>query len=107
MRRAVDPAQVARQHVSSGEVVTEVDVTAGDGPQALVPPGHVAVAVDEAVPSGAAIGDRVLVAADGIELARGVVAAAGETPVVAVPEQDGPVVAAAAAGGSVMLLLEP
>ena len=105
--RDVDSGQLARQHVSVGEVVTEVDVAPGAGPQSLVPPGHVAVPVDEAVASGAAIGDRVMVAADGIELARGVVVAAGETPVVAVPARDGPTVAAAAAGGSVMLLLEP
>ncbi|HEY3485349.1 MAG TPA: SAF domain-containing protein [Ilumatobacteraceae bacterium] len=104
---AIDAGHLARQHISTGEVVTAVDIAGGSGPQALVPSGWVAVPIDEAVPSGASIGDRVMIAADGVGLGRGVVVVAGDAPLVAVPEDDAAMVAAASANGSVMLLVEP
>ena len=63
---------------------------------ALVPPGWRAVALAEAVPSGARIGDQVEVAAGGLRLSEdGVVVGTGDgVVVVAVPLEAAPMVAA-------------
>ena len=49
----------ARQRITAGEVLTEPDVVATAGPRALIPTGWSALAVAEAVPSGAPVGDPV------------------------------------------------
>ncbi len=99
----------ARQRITAGEVLTEPDVAAATGPRALTPAGWSAVAVAEAVPAGAAIGDPVRAVAGGVVLAaEGVVVGhAGEAVVVAVPADVAPQVAMAAASGELALLLEP
>ena len=71
------------------------DVAATAGPRALIPDGWSAVAVAEAVPSGAVVGDPVVAVAGGVVLAaEGVVVGhAGEAVLVAVPTDDGAAVA--------------
>ncbi len=100
---------MARQHIAAGETIVAADVAATDGPRSLVPDGWSAVAVAEAVPSGAAIGDPVVAAAGGVVLAgEGVVVGrSGEVVLVAVPAADAPAVAHAAATGELSLLLVP
>jgi hypothetical protein len=99
----------ARQHVSVGEIVVAADVAASGAPQALIPPGWSAVAVDEAVPSGAAVGDDVAAAAGGVVVADAgiVVGQRDDAVLVAVPDADAPAVAAASAAGDLSLLLRP
>jgi hypothetical protein len=106
---ALPDGAVARQHVSFGEIVVEADVAPSAAPQALIPDGWAAVAVAEAVPSGARIGDDVRPVSGGVELApAGVVVGYGEESVlVAVPAADAAAVAMAAASGELALLLEP
>jgi hypothetical protein len=103
------PGAVARQHVGAGEIVVAVDVAARDAPQALIPDGWSAVAVAEAVPTGADLGDAVRAVADGVVLAAdGVVVGRSEAAVlVAVPDDAAPAVATAAAAGDLALLLVP
>lgn len=110
--RALDELPVdarARQRVTAGEVVVEADVVATAGPQALIPDGWSAIAVAEAVPSGAAVGDAVRAVAGGIVLAADavVVGQRADAIVVAVPAEDAPQVAMAATTGELSLLLEP
>jgi hypothetical protein len=99
---------VLRQHVGAGEILTTADVTAAAAPQALIPAGHRAVAVVEAVPSGAGVGDVVAVASGGVVLAPHavVVAVRDDAVLVAVPRGDDAAVAAAATG-DVALLIDP
>lgn len=102
---------VARQHVLAGEIVTEADVGSTDasGPLALVPPGWLAVAFVESPASGAKVGDRVRVAADGVVLSAEalVVGRQDDATLVAVPEEVAPVLPAAAESGGLALLLQP
>jgi len=106
---AVPDGAVVRQHVAAGEVLVTADVTAEDGPQALVPDGWAAVAVAEAVPTGARAGDAVRPVAGGAELADAgvVVGHHGDAVLVAVPRQDAAAVAHAAATGELALVLVP
>jgi Flp pilus assembly protein CpaB len=99
----------ARQHVRAGEILVAPDVTPTAAPQALIPPGWSAVAVAEAVPSGAAVGDDVAAASGGVVVAREgiVVGQRDEAVLVAVPDDDAAAVAAASAAGDVSLLLRP
>jgi hypothetical protein len=102
-----DPSgSAARQHVGSGEIVTRLDV-AGSNALALVPPGWLAVAVAERVPSGALVGERVVVVADGSVIAEEalVVALAEGAVSVAVPAERGPLVALADESGVRLLRL--
>lgn len=86
---------VARQRIGQGEIVTDVDVVAGSAPMSLVPDGWVAVPVVESPPSGAAVGERVQLAGDGIVIADGlIVGRADEATLVAVIARDAPAVAA-------------
>jgi hypothetical protein len=110
---AVDPADgaerlVARQRVTAGEIVTEADV-APDGPLGLVPRGWVAVAVVESPPSGAAPGERVQLASDGMIIndTAVVVGHTDDATLVAVPEAGAALVPLAAATGSLALLRVP
>jgi hypothetical protein len=105
----VGPAARARQHVSSGEILVRPDVAATGSPQEMTPDGWAAVAVAEAVPSGARVGDAVGAASGGVVLAeRGIVVGrSGEALLVVVPAAEAPQVAAASAGGELGLLLRP
>lgn len=107
----LDTSDQARQRVGEGEIVTATDLAPGPGVRGLIPDGSLAVAVTEAVPSGARMGDPVVVVADGVVLAADarVVRLADATTVVAVPADEAPAVAAAATAGSsgVALLLRP
>ncbi len=101
--------QIARQRVAAGEVITSADVAAGGGPQTLVPAGWLAVAIVESPPSGAAIGDRVQVASDGVVISTDalVVGFVDDATLVAAPADEAPLLPAAAAASSVDLLLVP
>ena len=113
--RALDPdlasvdGAFARQRLGTGEIVTELDIVADSGPQALTPEGWLAVPVVESPRSGAVTGDRVQVASDGWILSSDalVVGRFDEVTLLAVPAAEAPLVPAAAAAGSVTLLLEP
>jgi len=99
----------ARQHVSAGEILVAPDLVPSAAPQALIPPGWSAVAIAEAVPSGAAVGDDVAAASGGVVVAEeGIVVGQREDAVlVAVPDDAAAAVAAASAAGDVSLLLRP
>jgi hypothetical protein len=102
---------VARQGVLAGEIVTEADVAAADasGPLALVPSGWLAVPIVESPASGAGIGDRVQVVADGVVLAADalVVGYHDDVTLIAVPERVAPVVPSAVDSSGLALLLKP
>jgi hypothetical protein len=99
----------ARQHVGTGEILVTPDLVASAAPQALIPTGWSAVAIAEAVPSGAAVGDDVAAASGGVVVAQdGIVVGQREDAVlVAVPDNEAAAVAAASAAGDVSLLLRP
>ena len=99
----------ARQHVAAGEILVAGDVAPTGVPQALIPPGWTAIAIAEAVPSGARVGDAVAVAASGAVLsAEGIVVGlVGDATLVAVPDADAAAVAGASAAAGVSLLLRP
>lgn len=106
----LEPGTVARQHIGAGEAVTDADVAPGEGPLALVPAGWAAVPIVESPPSGAAVGERVRVAAEGVIVAAdGLVVGtvAPDVTLVAVPEADAAVVSAAVEGGALVLLRAP
>jgi hypothetical protein len=105
----VEPAARARQRVSTGEILVRPDVAATGSPQDMIPGGWAAVAVAEAVPSGAHVGDAVGAASGGVVLAEHgvVVGRNGEVVLVAVPAAEAAQVAAASAGGELALLLPP
>lgn len=101
--------RIARQHVALGEMITTADIAAGDGPQSLVPEGWLAVAIVESPSSGAAIGDRVQVASDGVVISSDalVVGFVDDATLVAAPAHEAPLLPAAAAGSALALLLIP
>jgi hypothetical protein len=102
---------VARQRVLAGEIVTEADIGPPDvsGPLALVPSGWLAVPIVESPASGAAIGDRVRVVADGVVLSAEalVVGYHDDVTLVAVPEDVAPILPPAVDSGGLALLLKP
>ena len=106
---SLPPGAIARQHVAAGEALVAVDVAPTSGPQALIPTGSAAVAVAEAIPSGARVGDPVVAASGGVALAaEAVVVGLGvDVVLVAVPVDEAPLVAQAAASGDLTLLLVP
>jgi hypothetical protein len=106
---AIDVAgDIARGHLSRGEVVLAADVTAVAGPQSLTPSGWVVVPIVESPASGASIGDRVRAVGDGVVGADGlVVGGDGDVTLVAVPQDAGPTIAGLASVGGVTLLLVP
>ncbi len=99
---------VARQRLTPGEIVTEADV-APEGPLGLVPPGWVAVAVVESPASGAAPGERVQLASEGVIIndTALVVGHTDAATLVAVPEAGAALVPLAAATGSLAILRVP
>jgi hypothetical protein len=105
----VEPTARARQHVSTGEILVRPDVAAIGSPQDMIPAGWAAIAVAEAVPSGAQVGDAVSAASGGVVLAEHgvVVGRSGEAVLVAVPAAQAAQVAAASANGELGLLLQP
>jgi hypothetical protein len=104
-----EPGARARQHVSTGEILVRPDVAATGSPRDMIPAGWAGVAVAEAVPSGARVGDEVSAASGGVVLAEHglVVGRTGEVVLVAVPSAEAAQVAAASAGGELGLLLRP
>ncbi|MFW2333250.1 SAF domain-containing protein [Ilumatobacter sp.] len=101
--------RVARQHIAAGEVIHDVDLLAPAGPQAMTPPGWLAVPISESPASGAALGDRVHVVSDGfVVTADGlVVGRHDDVTLVAVPAAVAPSIPAAADAGALTLLLVP
>lgn len=108
-RPADHEGSVARRHVGVGEILTQGDLAAGTAPLALIPEGWLAVPVVESPPSGARVGDRVLVVTDGF-VASGNALVVGHidgTTLVAVPAHEGAALPAASQNGAVTLLLMP
>lgn len=105
----VPAGAVARQRVATGEVVVDADLAPSNAPQSLIPEGWAAVAVAEAVPTGARIGDAVRPVSGGVELAEEgvVVGHHGDAVLVAVPDSDAAAVALAATTGELALVLVP
>jgi hypothetical protein len=107
---SVDVESAARHRLAAGEIVVDVDVAATTAPQALIPRGWLAVAVVEAVASGATVGEHVVVASEGIRLASDalVVGHREGVTIVAVPDQEAATIAAASNSASgLALLLRP
>jgi hypothetical protein len=105
---SLDIGAAARHRVAAGEIVVDVDVAASTAPRSLIPPGWLGVAVVETVASGATVGDRVVVASEGVRLADDalVVGRGDGVVIVAVPADEAPTVAAASSStGGVSLLL--
>ena len=88
---------VARQRVSVGEIVTATDLAPASGPLSLVPTGWLAVPVVESPTSGAEVGDRVQVVAEGVVLSEEglVVGHSPDATLVAVRPDDAPLLPAA------------
>jgi hypothetical protein len=107
---SLDVGAAARHRLGTGEIVVDVDVAATAAPQSLIPRGWLAVAIAEAVASGAAVGDHVVIVSEGVRLASDalVVGRRDDATIVAVPSDDAPTVAAAASStAGVTLLLRP
>lgn len=101
---------VARRTIAAGAILTGLDVAMHGHPDSLLAPGEVAVAVAERIRSGAQVGDRVMVVADGFVLVptATVIAAHDDRMVVAVPEALAAGVAAAATSTTgVAVLVRP
>jgi hypothetical protein len=103
----IDAGAVARQHIATGEVVVAHDQSPTATPQSLIPTGWLAAAIAERVPSGARVGDRVIVATGGVVIADEglVVGLVGQGLLVAVPADAAAQVANAASTGDVAVLL--
>jgi len=100
----------ARQRLSAGAILTEVDITDGRAPVALARPGDVIAAVDAPRRLGLITGDRVMVATDGIILVDDalVVDVADDSILISVPVRHSGALTAAQAGLSgVAVLLVP
>lgn len=106
----LEPGAAARHGLGAGEIVGDLDVAATTAPRSLIPRGWLAVAIVEGVASGATIGDHVVVASEGVRLAGDalIVGHADGVTIVAVPDDEAPMVAAASTStAGVALLLEP
>ena len=98
---------VARQRAGRGEMLSDHDLSGGEGRAGLAPQGWRVVAVVEPISSGVDVGTPVSVAADGAVLAAQAVVAGrhGDAVLVAVPPADAPAVAAAAVEARAALLV--
>ena len=98
---------VARQAIGRGEIVTDLDVV--DTDDDLAPAGWLVAPVRESLPSGAVVGERVQVAADGFVIAAdGVVTGfVDDVTLVAVPPDVAPLLPAASDTTAVALLRSP
>jgi hypothetical protein len=106
----VDGDAVARQHLAVGEMVTAADVAPASGPLALAPRGTRVVTVVAQVPTPAVVGDRVAIAAGGVELVDEAVVVGhidGAVLVAVRSDRAATVAAAADAPTGVALLLVP
>ncbi len=103
-----DDPLVARQRVTDGEVVVDADVTVA-GPLGLVPDGWLAVPVVESPASGAATGERVQVASEGVVIAAEalVVGHEGDATLIAVPADAAPLLPLASTDGTLAVLRRP
>lgn len=99
----------ARQEITAGEIVHDIDVVAASGPRAMIPAGWLAVPISESPASGARLGDRVQVVSDGFVVSPDglVVGTHDDVTLVAVPSGTAPAIPAAADAGSLTLLLVP
>jgi hypothetical protein len=88
----------ARRPIGANEIVVVDDLDHRPAPLALVPEGWLVVPIVESPASGAAVGERIVVATDGVVLAaEALVVEAGDARTrVAVPAAPAPMVAAAA-----------
>lgn len=105
-----EPVGTARQHVDAGSVVTEADVSPAAGPLALAPDGFVVVAVTEDPSVGAAVGEHVDLASEGVVLARDALvvgATADGATLIATRAADAAMVTAAQASGRVAVIRTP
>lgn len=98
---------IARQTIGRGEIVTEVDVV--DDERGLAPADWLVAPVRESLPSGAMVGERVLVASDGIVLAPDaiVIGFVDDVTLVAAPPDVAPLLPAASDTSRVALLRTP
>ena len=97
---------VARQRIGTGEIITDIDVTA-PGPAGLIPDGWAAFAVP-AAGTRWAIGDRVRVYAAGQFVAAGMVVDASDSQaMVAIPVDAAPSLATALQADTVTIALTP
>jgi hypothetical protein len=107
---SLEAGVAARHRLGAGEIVVDVDVAATTAPRSLTPHGWLAVAVIEGVASGAIVGDHVVVASEGVRLADDalIVGHRDGVTIVAVPDDEAPMVAAASGStAGVALLLRP
>lgn len=107
---SLEAGAAARQPLAAGEIVVDVDVAATTAPRSLIPDGWLAVTIAERVTAGAAVGDQVVVASEGVVLAGEalIVGHLDGATVVAVPDDEAPAVAAAASSpAGLALLLRP
>ncbi len=104
----LQPGAVAMHPLGAGEILSAVDVSGTAGARELAPSSSQIVAMIEAVPSGARIGQRGAVAADGVVLTTDavVVGTFGEATLLAVRNDDAPAVAAAAVESRATLLVD-
>lgn len=107
--RAELAGMTARQDISAGEIIHDVDVVVDDGPLALTPAGSLVVPIVESPTSGASIGERVQVVSDGVVVSAEavVVGRHDDVTLTAVPAAEAPAVAAAARAGGGTLLRAP
>lgn len=98
---------LARHDMGTGEMLSVHDITGGEGRRGLAPPGWSMIAIVEPIPTGAATGIKVAVAADGAVLAQEavVVGYRDDAVLVAVPRGDAAAVAAAAVESRAALLV--
>ncbi|NND76161.1 MAG: hypothetical protein HKN44_14245 [Ilumatobacter sp.] len=106
---SVPPGARLHQRVAAGEVLVAADLVGAGGPARHAEAGTVVVGVVDPLAPGAQVGQRVLLATDGIVVASRatVVDIVGDVIYVAVPERDGATVAAAAGSGAASLLFVP
>ncbi len=107
---SIEAGAAARHRLGAGEIVVDVDVAATTTPRSLIPHGWLAVAVTEGLASGAAVGDHVVVASEGVRLADDalIVGHGDGVTIVAVPDDEASMVAAASnSTAGVALLLRP
>ena len=96
---------VARQSLTTGEVVVAVDVAPDGAPADLIPGGWLAVPIAEATEAHARVGERVVVTTDGVIVSdRALVVDTNDgVPLVAVPAEVAPLVALANDTGVTLL----
>ena len=89
---------VARQHLGTGEIIIDADMSVGDGPAAGATAGHIVVPVSDPLVTDPPVGLDVAIYSDGLVLAdeARIVQVDGAVVFVEVDAADAPMVAAAA-----------